>query len=70
MIWEIVKSKIDLSLHPEKRRNVDLSGISVIEMPVRPTFGILSTGHYIGGAGLLTPLGLGTIVTRVTKVTM
>jgi hypothetical protein len=61
MIWEIVKSKIDLSLHQEKRRNVDLSGIGVIEMPVRSTLGIMSTGHNIGGARLLTTLRLGTI---------
>ena len=53
-----------------ERRNVDLSGINVTEMPVRPTLGIMFIGHNISGAGLLTPLGVGTIVTRVTKVTM
>ena len=39
----------------EKRRNVDLSGISMIVMPVRPTLGTMSTGHNINGARLLTP---------------
>ena len=34
----------------EKRRNVDLSGIGVIEMPVRPTLCIMSTGHNISVA--------------------
>ena len=48
------------------RRNVDLSEISVIEMSIRPTLGIMSTGHNIGGAGLLTPLGVGTRQTRMT----
>ena len=42
----------------------------MIEMPVRPTLGYMSTGHSISGAGLLTPLGVGTIETRVTKVIM
>ena len=42
----------------------------MIEMHVRPTFGIMSTRHNINGAGLLTPLGVGTVVTTVTKVTM
>ena len=42
----------------------------MIEMPVRPTLGIMFTRLNIIGAGLLTPLGVGTIVTRLTKVTM
>ena len=52
------------------RRNVDLSGISVIEMPIQPTFGIMSTRHDISGARLLTPLWMGTIITRVIIVIM
>ena len=52
-----------------QRINVDLSGINVIEMPVQPTLDIMSIGHNINGARLLTPLGVGTIVTKVTKVT-
>ena len=51
-----------------ERRNVDLSGIRVIEMHVRLTLGIMSTGHNISGAGLLTPLGVGTIGPEVTKL--
>ena len=31
------------------------------------TLGIMSTGHNISGAWLLTPLGVGTTVTRVTR---
>ena len=55
---------------PIKIRSVDLSGISVIEMSVRPTLGIMSIVHNINGARLLTPLGVSTIETMVTKVTM
>ena len=55
---------------PIKIRSVDLSGISVIEMSVRPTLGIMSIVHNINGARLLTPLGVSTIETVVTKVTM
>jgi hypothetical protein len=54
----------------KKRINVDLSEISVIEMPVRPTLDIMSTRQNINGAGLLTPLEVGTTLTLVTKVTM
>ena len=36
-----------------ERKNVDLSEINVIEMPVPPTFGIVSSGHNINGVGLL-----------------
>ena len=57
-------------MNEEKRRNVDLSGISVIEMLVRPTLGITSTGHNISGVGLLTLLKVDTIVTKIFKVTM
>ena len=38
----------------------------MIEMPVRPTLGIMSIGHNISVARLLTPLGVGTIVTGKT----
>ena len=58
------------SLQLRERRNVDLSGINVIEMSVRSTLGIMSSGHNISDARLLTPLGVGTIETRVTQVTM
>ena len=51
-------------------RNIDLSGISVIEMLIQSTLDIMSTRHNISGIGTLTPLGVGTTVTRVTKVTM
>ncbi len=40
----------------------------MIEMPVRPTLDIMSTGHNISGAGLLTPLGVGTIGARVATL--
>ena len=43
-----------------ERRNADLS-INMIGMPVRPTLGIIPSGHNTSGAGLLTPLGVGTI---------
>ena len=42
----------------------------MIEMLVRLILGIMSTGHNVSGAGLLTPLGVGIIITKVTKVTM
>ena len=42
--------------------------ISMIEMPVRPTLDIMSNGHNISGAGLPTPLVVGTIGARVTKL--
>ena len=38
-------------------------------MPIRPTLGIMSIGHYINGARLLTPHGVGTIATMVTMGT-
>ena len=47
-----------MAIQREKRKHVDLSGMSVIEMPVRPTLGIILTGHNINDAGLLTPLGI------------
>ena len=34
----------------EKRRKIDLSGISMIKMRVRPTFGIMPIGHNISDA--------------------
>ena len=34
------------------------------EMPVQPTHDDMATGHAINGAGLLTPLGVDTIVTK------
>lgn len=51
-----------------ERRYVDLSGINVIEVHVRPTSSIMYIGHNISGARLLTPHGVGTIGTRVTIV--
>ena len=54
----------------EREEALTFSGISVIEMPVRPTLGIMTTGHDVGGARLLTPIGVGTIITSVTEVTM
>ena len=39
----------------------------MIEMPVRPTLGIIPSGHNKSGAGLLTPLRVGTIVTRLKQ---
>ena len=51
-------------------RNNDLIGINVIELSIQPTLGIMFTGHNICGAWLLTPLGVGIIVIKVTKVTM
>ena len=53
----------------KKRRNVDLSGMSVIEMSIQHTLGIMSTRHNLSGVGLLTTLGVGTILTGVTRVT-
>ena len=41
--------------------------ISVIGIPVRPTLGTILSGHNTSGAGLLTPLGVGTIVTMLAK---
>ena len=37
------------------------------EMFVQPTHGVMPTGHDISGVGLLTPLGMDTIVTNVSK---
>jgi hypothetical protein len=42
----------------------------MIEMPIRPTLGIIPFGHNNSGARLLTPLGVGNIITRITKVTL
>ena len=42
----------------------------MIEMPVQPTLDIMSTGLNINGEGLLTPLGVDTIETGVTKLAM
>ena len=52
-----------------QRKNVDLREINVIEMPVRPTLGIMSTRHNISGARLLIPFRVGTLVTKVTMGT-
>ena len=38
--------------------------VGVNEMPVRPIHDDMATGHAISGAGLLTPLGVDTIVTK------
>ena len=40
--------------HREKRINVDLIGINVIKMPIRPTLGIMSIGHNYAAATLTT----------------
>ena len=37
--------------------------VGVNEMPVQPTHDVISRGHVISGAGLLTPLGIDTIIT-------
>ena len=42
----------------------------MIEMPVQPTLGIMPARYNNNGVGLLTLLGVGFIVPRVTKVTM
>jgi hypothetical protein len=42
----------------------------MIEMHVCPTLGYMFTGHNISGVGLLSPLRVAVIVTRVTEVTM
>ena len=54
----------------EKRREKTTTPnmISMIDMPVRHD--IMSSGHNISGARLLTPLGVGIITTRVTKLAM
>ena len=46
-----------MGLKAEKRRNANLNGINMIEMPIQPTLGI---GHNISGVGLPTPLRVGT----------
>ena len=40
----------------------------MIEMPIRPTLGIIPSGHNSSGVGLQTPLKVGTIVIGVIKV--
>ena len=54
----------------EREIELTLGRISMIEMPVRPTLDIMSTGHNISGVGLLTPLRVGTMGTRVAKLGM
>ena len=54
----------------EREETLTPGRISMIEMPVRPTLDIMSTGHNISDAGLLTPLAVGTIETGVTKLAM
>ena len=49
-----------------ERRNVD-HAINVIGMPVRPTLGIIASGHNTSGAWLLTPLWVGTILTKLAR---
>ena len=68
--FQYIKFCSKLALERRERRNVDPGRISMIEMPVRPTLDIMSTGHSISGAGLLTPLGVGTMGARVTKLAM
>ena len=51
-------------LWKKKKKNIDpLLKVDVNEMPVRPTHDDMATGHTISGVGLLTPLGVDTIVT-------
>ena len=57
-------------VHAHREETLTLVGIRVIKMPIRPNLGIMSIGHNINDARLLTPLVVGTMVTRVTKVTM
>ena len=49
----------------KKKKNADpLFKVSVNEMFVQPTHDDMAIGHAISGAGLLTPLGVDTIVTK------
>ena len=49
----------------KKKKNTEpFFKVGVNEMPVRPTHGDMSTGHANSGAGLLTLLRVGTIVTK------
>ena len=69
---ELPKEMLMHSVTPNSNRDEALTpnGISMTEMPVRPTLDIMSTGHNINGTGLLTPLGVGTIETGVAKLAM
>ena len=52
------------NIEKKKKKNVDpLFKVGVNEMPVRSTHDDMAIGHAIIGVGLLTPLGVDTIVT-------
>ena len=56
---------VDKVKKKKKKKNVNsLFKVGVNEMPVRPTHDDMATWHAISGVGLLTPLGVDTIVTK------
>ena len=51
-----------------KKKNADLLfEVSMNKMSIRSTHGVMPSGHDISGVGLLTPLEVDTIVTKVSK---
>ena len=54
----------------EERINVDLSGINMVEMHVQPNYGTMFVRHNISSAWLLILIGVDTIETMMTKLTM
>ena len=63
---QVAQGRVSMSVGNPQRRNDDLM-ISVIGMPVRPTLGLITSWHNTSGARLLTPLRVGTIVTKLTR---
>ena len=61
--------KYDMYCH-QREETLTFGRLSMIEMPVRPTLDIMSSGHNINGAWLLIPLGVGIIGAGVTKLAM
>ena len=49
----------------KKKKNADLCKVGVNKMSVRPTHGDMATGHANSGVGLLIPLRVDTIVTKI-----
>ena len=66
--WLIIYFKKELeftSIKKKKKKKSQTSfKVGMNKMPVQPIHDVMSTGHAISGARLLTPLGVDTIVTK------
>ena len=63
-IYIRVLNKWSTCIRQEEEERRSFFKVGVNKMSVRPTHDDMATGHAISGAGLLTPLGVDTIVIK------